>query len=172
MYCTECPKFSITSQDDLNYHIAKKHKAPKTGITSRSKLCSQEFSGLYVLRQHKTQKQSAWNSDKVIQQGFGLFWTDEFDDTELKEELRICQHSLVDSELEKGVFIFNLSAFHNSPLNETIEDVFTELKDAAKVNLALGFVLKSIENGTCRYFYAHENKILEKSKSTFLLQPT
>ena len=35
----------------------------------------------------------------------------------------------------------------------------------AKVNLAFGFVLKNIEDGMCRYFYAHENNtIMERSK--------
>ena len=34
-----------------------------------------------------------------------------------------------------------------------------------KVNIAFGFVLKKVEDGMCRYFYAHENNtIMEKSK--------
>ena len=36
---------------------------------------------------------------------------------------------------------------------------------AAKVNLAFGFVLKNVEDGSCRYFYAHENNtVMERSK--------
>ena len=31
---------------------------------------------------------------------------------------------------------------------------------AAKVNLALGFVLRNVEDGSCRYFYALENNLL------------
>ena len=27
LYCTNCPNFSTKSQNDLNYHIAKKHRA-------------------------------------------------------------------------------------------------------------------------------------------------
>ena len=27
LYCTQCPNFSTTSKDDLNYHIAKQHSA-------------------------------------------------------------------------------------------------------------------------------------------------
>ena len=33
LYCTQCPNFSTKSPNDLNYHIAKKHSAPKPDIT-------------------------------------------------------------------------------------------------------------------------------------------
>ena len=33
LYCTHCPNFSAKSQNDLNYHIAKKHSAPKPEVT-------------------------------------------------------------------------------------------------------------------------------------------
>ena len=50
-------------------------------------------------------------------------------------------------------------------LNNKLDYVFKELKCAAKVNIAFGFVLKNNEDGMCRYFYAHEyNTVLEKSK--------
>ena len=50
-------------------------------------------------------------------------------------------------------------------LNDKLDYVFKELKYAGKVNLAFGFVLKIIEDGMCRYFYAHENNtIMETSK--------
>ena len=50
-------------------------------------------------------------------------------------------------------------------LNDKLDYVFKELKCAAKVNLAFGFVLKNIEDGMCRYFYAHENNtLMERSK--------
>ena len=43
--------------------------------------------------------------------------------------------------------------------------VFKELKCAAKINLAFGFVLKKIEDGMCRYFYAYENNtVTERAK--------
>ena len=53
LYCTQCPNFSTKSQNDLNYHIAKKHSAPKLDITIKCKLCFQEFPGFYALRQHR-----------------------------------------------------------------------------------------------------------------------
>ena len=43
VYCTQCPKFSTKSRNDLNYHIAKKHSAPKLDVTFKCKLCYQSF---------------------------------------------------------------------------------------------------------------------------------
>ena len=92
----------------------------------------------------------------------------EDDDADLTEELQACQHFLVDSELEKGrhrVFNFAMSTFDNSLINKKLDLVFNGLKSAAKVNLAFGFVLKNVEDGSCRYFYAHEkNTLMERSK--------
>ena len=39
LYCTQCPNFSTKSQNDLKYHIAKKHSAPNLHITFKCKLC-------------------------------------------------------------------------------------------------------------------------------------
>ena len=62
------------------------------------------------------------------------------------------------------VFYFAMSSFDMSLLNDKLDYVFKELKCAAKVNLAFGFVLKNIEDGMCRYFYAHENNtIMERA---------
>ena len=52
-YSTHCPIFSTKSQNDLNYHIAKKHSTPKLDVTFKCELCFQEFPGFYALRQHK-----------------------------------------------------------------------------------------------------------------------
>ena len=92
----------------------------------------------------------------------------EDDDADLKEEFQACQHFLVDSELGKWrnrVFNFAMSTFDNSLINKKLDLVFNDLKCAAKVNLAFGFVLKNVEDGSWRYFYAHEkNTLLERSK--------
>ncbi len=58
-----------------------------------------------------------------------------------------------------------MSTFDNSLINKKFASVFKGLKCAAKVNLAFGFVLKNVEDGLCRYFYAHENNtLMERSK--------
>ena len=123
-----------------------------------------QFSGFYALRQHKT-------SEHGIQMKSAEFDVNNLlkdDDADLKEELQACQHFLLDSEVEKGrhrVFNFAMSTFDNSLNNKKLDLVFNGLKCAAKVNLAFGFVLKNVEDGSCRYFYAHENNtLMERSK--------
>ena len=90
------------------------------------------------------------------------------DDQSLREELESCKHLLTDTEMDNGrhrVFNFAMSSLDISLLNDKLDYVLKELKCAAKVNIAFGFVLKNIEDGMCRYIYAHENNtIMEKSK--------
>ena len=90
------------------------------------------------------------------------------EDHTLREELRSCQHFLVDSELERArhkVFNYAVETLNDTIVNEKLDHLFNNLKCAAKVNLAFGFVLKNIVNGGFRYFYAHENNtLLDRSK--------
>ena len=53
LHCSHCLNFSTKLQNDLNYHIAKKHSVPKPDITFKCKLCYAEFPGFYALRQHR-----------------------------------------------------------------------------------------------------------------------
>ena len=155
------------SQDDLNYHIAEKHSVPRPSITYKCKLCHAEFPGFYALRQHK-------NTQHGTQIGFGVSNIDvedivgDVDDQKMKEELESCKHFLTDTEMETGrhrVFNFAMSSFDISLLNDKLDYVINKLKCAAKLNLAFEFVLKSIEDEMCRYFYAHENNtIMERAK--------
>ena len=164
LYCSQCPNFSTTSQADLNYHIVKKHPTTWVKNTHKCKFCFKEFSGFYALRQHKTSehglqmKSAEFDVSHLLEDG----------DADLKEELQPCQHFLVDSELEKGrhrVFNFAMSTFDNPLINKKMNLLFKGLNCAAKVNLAFGFVLKNVEDGSYRYFYAHENNtVMERSK--------
>ena len=43
LYCTHCPNFSTKSQIGLNYHISKKHSAPKLNVTLKCKLFIKSF---------------------------------------------------------------------------------------------------------------------------------
>ena len=85
----------------------------------------------------------------------------------IKEELSACQVFLVVTEMENGrhkVFNFQMSMLDTKILNEELEEVFNKLDSAAKINIALGFVLRIFETGEYQYFYAHENNTLfEKS---------
>ena len=95
-----------------------------------------------------------------------IYW--DVEDHSLREELRSCQHFLVDSELERArhkVFNYAVETLNETIVNEKLDHFFNNLKCAAKVNLAFGFILKNIEDGGFRYFYAHENNtLLDRSK--------
>ena len=101
LFCTQCPDFSTKSQNDLNYHIAKKHSASKPDITFKCKLRFQEFPGFYASRQHR-------NTQHTMQIGLGTrdvnleHIVGDVEDHRLREELTSCQHFLVDSELERA----------------------------------------------------------------------
>ena len=49
-YCTQCPDISVNSPNDLNYHNAKKHSAPKIDVNSNCKLCSGELPSFHPLQ--------------------------------------------------------------------------------------------------------------------------
>ena len=55
------------------------------------------------------------------------------------------------------VFNFKLSKLDPNEINEKKKEVFEKLNCAAKVNLALGFILRNVDIDEYRYFYAHEN---------------
>ena len=85
------------------------------------------------------------------------------DSESLKEELADCQHLLDDMHAEHGrkeVFNFSLSDFDNKKVKEKLDEVFTKLKRAAEVNLALGFILQNVETNDYRYYYPHKNNLL------------
>ena len=166
LYCTQCPNFSTLSQDDLNYHVAMKHSVPRPSITYKCKLCHAEFPGFYALRQHK-------NTQHGTHIGFGANNIDlddivgDVDDQSLREELQLSKHFWVDSEIQKrrhSVFNFVVNNRTAQVVEEKLDRVLNKLKCVAKLNLALGFILKNIEGGKFRYFYAHENNtLLEQS---------
>ena len=85
------------------------------------------------------------------------------DGEKLREELSACQHFLVDTEMESGrykVFNFQMSKLDTKIINEKLEEVFNKLDSAAKNIIALGIVLRNVESGEYRYYYAHENNTL------------
>ena len=167
LFCTQCPYFSTKSENDLNYPIAQKHSAPKLDVTFKCKLCYQELAGFYALRQHRTTQHG-------MQIGSGTRDVDvehivrDVEDQSLREELRSCQHFLVDSELERArhkLFIYAKENLNAEIVDKKHDHFFNNLKCAAKVNLEFGFVLKNTEDGGFRYFYAHENNTLrDRSK--------
>ena len=67
------------------------------------------------------------------------------EDHRLREELRSCQHFLVDSELERvrqKAFKYAIENLNAKTVDEKLDLFFNNLKGAAKMNLAFGFVLE------------------------------
>ena len=82
------------------------------------------------------------------------------EDRKLREELSSCQHFLVDSELERAwnkIFNYAVETLTETIVTEKLDYLFNNLKCAAKVHLAFGFILKNVEDGEFVHFYAHKN---------------
>ena len=170
LFCIQCPNFCTKPQNDLNYHIAEKHSAPKLDVTFKCSLCYQDFPGFYSLRQHKDTQHGmqigSQTRDVDVQNIVG-----DVDGQSLREELESCKHFLTDTKMENGrhrVFNFVMSSCDMSLLADKRDYLFKQMKCAAKVNLAFGFVLKNVEDGSCKCFYAHENNmIMERLKLVY-----
>ena len=80
------------------------------------------------------------------------------------EKLETCKHFYVDNEMENGRHR-NYNSAMDTPdpenLLEKLHFVFDSLKCKAKLNLALCFVLKNVEDRSFRFCYAHKNTIGE-----------
>ena len=146
LHWTKCPNLSATSQADLNYHMAEKHPRQRANNTYKCKICLEEFSPFYATRENRSSQHgnpirtSSLDMDTLLEDIHGVG---------LKEEPNFCNHFLVDSELEKGrhsVINFAMSSLSNSFFNENMDHVFNQLKCAAKVNLAFGFVPKNLDD--------------------------
>ena len=110
LICPKCLNFSNKSRDSLNDHIATKRAIPRVKIAHKCKICFEEFSGFYALRQHKISEHGIQMRSAEFDKNNLL----EDDDADLKEKP---QHFPVDSELEKGryrVFSFAMSTLDNS----------------------------------------------------------
>ena len=132
MYYRQCPIFSSTSQDDLNYCVGKNHSAPEPAVVSKYKTCYQEFPEIYALRQQKnTQNGSSSKTENVHPDDN----TNELEDTNLEQELRSCQYFLLDSEHETArqkVFSYAVKSLNDTLVNEKLDQLSDNLKRAAK----------------------------------------
>ena len=81
----------------------------------------------------------------------------------LKEDMSACQISLMDMEMENGrykVFTFQMPKSDTRSINEKLKEVFNKIDLAAKIDIALRFVLRKVQTGEYWYYYAHENNTL------------
>ena len=102
--CPDCKYFTY-NQQEMSYHMAKKHAQPNSKQSTACPSCEQEFpSCYYSLRQHRRKEHGAKQrkpSDTVAD--LNKIVEEEGEDGEkLKEELSACQHFLVDTEMENG----------------------------------------------------------------------
>ena len=127
------------------------------------------FPRFYALRQHRNTQHGmqigSRTRDVVVEHIMG-----DVEDHSLREELRSCQHFLVDSEHERPrnkAFNHAVDTVNETFVNKKPDQFFNNLKYAAIVNQAFGFILKNIKDGGFRYVYAHENNTL-KDRSKFV----
>ena len=122
MHCVKCLEFSTNSQDDLPYHIAEKHSAPKPDVTFQCKLCYQELPRFHALRQHKnSQHVFSINTANVDPDDN----TNERDDLILGGDLRSCQNFPVDSELELAKHKSSIMLWKTSTQQEWTRSLIT-----------------------------------------------
>ena len=167
LYSPNCHSSSTKSGGDLNYHIAKKDSAAGPKSKHTCKECCIEFPSFCSLRHHKQRYHTAETTSSGIKEDMQSLMN-AGDDKSLEEELQSCRHFLVDCEIQKGrhsVFNFVVDNLTAQVIEEKVDRVLDKLKCAAKFNLVLRFILKNIEDGKFRFFYAHENNtLLEQSK--------
>ena len=98
---------------------------------------------------------------------------EEEDSDQLRNELNACQHFLTYTEMKNGrhkVFNFQLSKLDHNLVNEKLDQFFENLDCAAKINIALGFVLRNIETGEYLYFFIHTSFPTLSTKKKLNLQ--
>ena len=99
----------------------------------------------------------------------------EVGDTNLKEELRSCQHSLVDCELERvrhKVFNYAIVNLNSKLLVEKLDHFFDNLDRAVKVSMAFGFFLKNHRRWKVQIFLRIQKQCSAGSIQTCVHQGT
>ena len=159
LYCSQRPSFCRKPQNDLIYFIAEKHSIPKPEVTFKCKLCYQRFLGFYALRQHRNTQHGMQIGSRTTDVNV-VHIVGDFENHSLREELPSCQHSWWTPNLKgPGTQILQWRSGNSQRNNSERKtwSFFNILKCAAKLNLVFGFILKNIEDGGFRYFYAHED---------------
>ena len=101
----------------------------------------------YKRKEHEAQRGSRAQNDDVAHV------IGDVDEASLKGEMETCKHFLVDTEMENGrhrVYNFAMDTLDPKHLLAKLDAVFDGLKCAAKLNVAFGFVLGKVEEGSCR----------------------
>ena len=86
-------------------------------------MCKEEFAGFYALHQHKSKVHGLY-----VKKAESSPLVNDIDDHSLKEELRACEHFLVDSEFERGrhkVFNYAVETLNTEIVNDKLDNFFT-----------------------------------------------
>ena len=160
--CPPCPNFFCKTQTEMHPYTATKHAIPSMIAKTLCKICEEEYPSFYSLQKHNKSVHGTTSKTQKVTVNLDAFMGD-YDDQALRQELTACQHFLVVSEFVRGrQHAFNFASTNVTPkfLREKIHQVFESLHCAAKVNLAVGIVLRKVEDGSYRYLYTHENSLL------------
>ena len=159
-------QFATKSQNDQNYHIAKKHSASKPDYTSKCNRCSQEFPGFYAninIETLNTESKRIKNKRCGCGTNSVRFWG-----SEIERRNVFLSTFLAGFWAWKGETESIQLPTENSQRKKRGQETwffFNNIKCATKVNLAFKFILKNKEDGGFRYFYATENNtLLDRSK--------
>ena len=157
--------YATKNAAELSYHIAKAHGAKIRNTLNKCVVCQKQFPSFYSLQLHrkKVHKASTKIESSSTNRVREIMQKVDNDSESLKEELAACQHLLDNLHAEHGrqeVFNFSLSDLDTKEINKKLDEVFANLNCAAKINLALGFLLQNIETNDYRYYYPHENNLL------------
>ena len=150
--CPICPNFYTKKKEDLNFHLAKHHAPKDIKPSTVCTVCLEKFSGFYSLQQHKRRKHgtSTKIGTKSSEKLKEVLESEEIDQNneQLQQELSACLHFFDDTEMEIGrhrKFNFKLCKLDPNEINEILKETFEKLNCAAKLNMALGFILRNLD---------------------------
>ena len=165
--CPCCTNVSTKSWAGANCHVAKKHSTATIRVVHKLKKSYKSFYSFCFLQEHL-------RKDHGTQSGWGAQFVEvtpligDIDDKTLREKLQKSKHSSVDSEMEfrrHTISTFALDTLDPNCLLEKLDAVSDSPEFAADPNVAFGFVLKNVEDASCRYSDANGNTtLLERSK--------
>ena len=170
LYCTQCPNFSTKSQNDLNYHIAKKHSAAKPDVVFKCKLCYQEFPGFYALRQHRDTQHGmqigSGTRDKDAEHIVG-----DVEDHRLREVFCACQNFLVNSDLERTrhkIFNYAVENPNETTVNKKFDLFFQQFKMCSKSESGFLLHCEKYRSRWVQIFLRTQKQYLAGSIQTFV----
>ena len=158
----------------MNYHIAKLHAPKDTKQSIVCTVCLEEFPNFYSLQQHRRRKHgtSTKVGTKLSEKLKEVPESEELekDNEQLQQDFSACQHFFDDTEMENGrhqVFNFKLSRLDPHEINKKLKEAFEKVNCAAKVNLALGFILRNVDTvRVSKLLRSREQHLLREISST------